>query len=230
MENYFNYFTEIEEHFCRRRGTLLRISPLDWDLIQTWKEAGIPLEAVLRGIDVTFERFNRRPSKARKINGLGWCTQEVLAAAENIKEASVGSKREESQSAAGLDTAAISSFLITNAKQLCCAELTPQVQAVATEVAAVLDTLAAGLKESSGTPGLEDLERHLTVLEEKILAALTVATPEAELLSVRAEADREIMPYRGKMPGAQIAQLQKQFLHRRLLEKAKLPRLSLFYL
>jgi len=230
VENYFNYFTEIEEHFCRRRGTLLRISPLDWDLIQTWKEAGIPLEAVLRGIDVTFERFNRRPSKARKINGLGWCTQEVLAAAENIKEASVGSKREESQSAAGLDTAAISSFLITNAKQLCCAELTPQVQAVATEVAAVLDTLAAGLKESSGTPGLEDLERHLTVLEEKILAALTVATPEAELLSVRAEADREIMPYRGKMPGAQIAQLQKQFLHRRLLEKAKLPRLSLFYL
>jgi hypothetical protein len=230
VENYFNYFTEIEEHFCRQRGTLLHVSPLDWDLIRTWKEAGIPLEAVLRGIDLTFERFNRRPSKTRKINGLGWCTQEVLAAAEGMKEAAVGSKREESQAAAGLDAGAISSFLLANAKQLRGAETTQQVQAVAAEVATTLENLAAGLKESSGYISLEDLERHLTVLEEKILAALTVATPEAELLSVRAEADREIMPYRGKMPGAQIAQLQKQFLHRRLLEKTKLPRLSLFYL
>jgi hypothetical protein len=44
VDNYFNYYTEIEEHFCRRRGTLLTVSTLDWALMTTWKEAGIPLQ------------------------------------------------------------------------------------------------------------------------------------------------------------------------------------------
>ena len=79
-------------------------------------------------------------------------------------------------------------------------------------------------------PRLEDLERRLTVLEEKLLAALTVSATENELFELRTEADREIAPYRSKMPGAQIQQLQKQFIHKRLFEKAKIPRLSLFYL
>ena len=78
--------------------------------------------------------------------------------------------------------------------------------------------------------GLEDLERRLTVLEEKLLAALTMTTPENDLFALRSEADREIAPYRGKMPGVQIEQLQKQLIHKRLFEKAKIPRLSLFYL
>ena len=49
--NYFNYFTEIEERFQQRRGSILLLSTLDWALIETWQEAGIPLDAALRGID-----------------------------------------------------------------------------------------------------------------------------------------------------------------------------------
>ncbi len=90
VENYFNYFTEIEEHFQRRRGTLLILSPLDWALMETWKDAGIPLEAVLRGIDTSFEKWERRPRRTRKVNGLAYCAQEVLASAEELKEAAVG--------------------------------------------------------------------------------------------------------------------------------------------
>ena len=90
MENYFNYFTEIEERFQRRRGTVLLLSPLDWALMETWKDAGISLEAVLRGIDVTFDKWDRRPRKTRKVNGLAFCAQEVLASAEEMKEAAVG--------------------------------------------------------------------------------------------------------------------------------------------
>ena len=89
VENYFNYFTEIEEHFLKRRGGGLLLSTLDWALIETWKDAGIPLEAVLRGIDNTFDHYDQRPEN-RKINGLGFCSQEVLAAAEDMKEAAVG--------------------------------------------------------------------------------------------------------------------------------------------
>lgn len=230
MENYFKYFSEIESHFCRRRGTLLQVSTLDWTLIETWKDAGVPLEAVLRGIDVTFDRYERRPRKTKKINGLAWCAQEVLTAAEEMKEAAVGSGREESKADMGLGAAEIAQYFSRNAEQLRSTEASPEVQAVAAGCATSLEELAASYSAGSSPGRLEDLERRMTVLEEKLIAVLMVATPEQQLVSLRAEADREIAPYRSKMPASQIDQLLKQFVHKRLLEQAKMPRLSLFYM
>src|SRR5207247_1067611 len=117
VDNYYNYFTEIEEHFQRRRGGILMLSTLDWALIETWKDAGIPLEAVLRGIDATFEHYEQRPSKTRKVNGLGFCAQEVLAAAKAMKEAAVGIAVE-TQPTKGFDAAEIAAFLRKNASEL----------------------------------------------------------------------------------------------------------------
>ena len=71
-QNYFNYFTETEEHFQRARGTgLFRLSPLDWALIEAWKNAGVPLEAVLRGIDTAFETLpEERRAEAKRVEAL----------------------------------------------------------------------------------------------------------------------------------------------------------------
>ncbi|HWG50809.1 MAG TPA: hypothetical protein VN669_14010 [Candidatus Acidoferrales bacterium] len=207
-----------------------QLSPLDWTLIETWKDAGIPLEAVLRGIDVTFDNYERRPRKAKKINGLGWCVQEVLSAAEEMKEAAVGSSQEMARADEGLGAAEIAKYFSRNAEQLRKAAAPPQVQAVTKECAATLEELAASYFAGSAPGQLEDLERRMTVLEEKLIAALTITAAEDELVLFRAEADREIAPYRSKMPSAQIEQLLKQFVHKRLLEKAKMPRLSLFYM
>jgi hypothetical protein len=228
VENYFNYFTEIEDHYRRRRGSHLLVSQLDWALMMTWKDAGIPLEAVLRGIDSAFDRYDRKPKKTKKINSLAFCAQEVLTAAEEMKEAAVGSSRQEPASSAGLEAEEIAKFFQQNAEKLSQAHVDKEAQLVARECAATLTDLASSL---GATPlRLEELERRLTVLEEKLLAALTVSATENELFELRTEADREIAPYRSKMPGAQIQQLQKQFIHKRLFEKAKIPRLSLFYL
>ncbi|HEY2001065.1 MAG TPA: hypothetical protein VGG80_02045, partial [Acidobacteriaceae bacterium] len=92
MQNYINYFTEIEEHFQRRRGSILLLSTLDWALIDTWREAGVPLAAVLRGIDAAFDKYEARQTKARmrKVNGLAWCAQAVMEAVETMQEAAVG--------------------------------------------------------------------------------------------------------------------------------------------
>jgi hypothetical protein len=229
VDNYFNYYTEIEEHFCKRRGTLLTVSTLDWALMTTWKEAGIPLEAVLRGIDEAFEKYERRPSKTQKINGLAYCAQAVLMTAEEMKEAAVGAQPEKASSNQGLQHEEIASYFAANAKKLRQAQSAPAVQLVAKECAVTLTDLASTLATATHIR-LEDLERRLTVMEEKLLAALTMTTPENELFTLRTEADREIAPYRSKMPGVQIEQLQKQFIHKRLFEKAKIPRLSLFYL
>ena len=115
MENYFNYFTEIEEHFQRRRGSGLLLNTLDWALIETWKDAGIPLAAVLRGIDEAFDRYDARPSKTRKVNSLAYCAQEVLATAEEMKEAAAGgsasaSASNEPKGDSGFENASVADF------------------------------------------------------------------------------------------------------------------------
>ena len=103
MENYFNYFTEIEQQYQRRRGTIVPLSTLDWTLIETWKDAGIPLEAVLRGVDMAFDRYDQRASKTKKVNSLAYCAQEVLASAEDMKEAAVGVATEDVVGAEGVE-------------------------------------------------------------------------------------------------------------------------------
>ncbi len=229
MENYFNYFTEIEQRFQQRRGGALLLSTLDWALIETWKDAGVPLDAVLRGIDSAFDRYDARPAKTRKINSLAYCSQEVLAAAEDMKEAAVGATR--SEKPAGIDLQEIAAYLKKNADRLeaCGAQppsavLLPMVM----DVARGLRELADGIPTAK--PSLEDVERRLTVMEEKLFAVLLAGTPDEELVAIRAEADREMAPYRRNMSGPQLEQLHKQFVHKRLLEKHKVPRLSLFYL
>jgi hypothetical protein len=253
MPDYFNYFTEIEEHFCRRRGTVIMCSTLDWALMETWKQAGIPLEAVLRGIDDAFDRYDARPRKTRKINSLAYCAQAVLAAVEDAQDASVGAHRD-AKPESGLESPSIASFLEQNAAKL--ESLLHRVNSegaddgapreagnqkretgnlpqaacpVVQESARALRDLAGGLKEAQATP-LEDLERRLTVMEEKLFAVLMGGTPDDQLVAVRAESDRELAPYRRKMTAAQIDHLQKQYLHKRLLEYYGIPRLSLFYM
>ena len=238
MENYFNYFTEIEEHFLRRRGGGLLLTTLDWALIETWKEAGIPLEAALRGIDDAFDRYDQRPSKSRKINSLAYCSQAVLGAAEEMKEASVGRETSDSPAAKvshdGFEPSEIAKFLQHSAELLEKAKLPHSrqisVEASARDIATTLRNLAEVIHDAKAPPKLEELERRLTVLEEKMFAALLAATSDEEIVAVRAQADRELAPYRRNMSAAQIDQLQKQYVHKRLLEKYHLPRLSLFYM
>lgn len=231
MDNYFNYFTEIEEHFQRRRGGALLLSTLDWALIEIWKDAGIPLEAVLRGIDAAFDRYDQRPSKTKKVNSLAYCSQEVLTAAEDMKEAAVG-VAPVSKTDRGFDAKEIAAFLERCAVELDKAQLPSRAgvvpEAVARETAATLREMAEHIKAK--LPRLEDLERRLNVLEEKLFAILLAVVQDDEVVQVRALADRELAPYRSKMASAQVEQLQKQFVHKKLLERYKLPRLSLFYL
>jgi len=241
VENYFNYFTEIEEHFLKRRGGGLLLSTLDWALIETWKNAGIPLEAVLRGIDAAFDRYDERPEKTRKVNSLAYCSQEVLTASEDMKEemkettleASPSPVQDGSREPGGIANADIIAFLRRNAEQLATAKM-PEANGVSAgplvvEATSTLWGLADDLEHRT-KPRLEELERKLTVMEEKLFAVLLAATSDDQVVAVRAQADRELAPYRRKMIAAQIEQLHKQYIHKKLLEKYGLPRLSLFYM
>jgi hypothetical protein len=230
--------------FQQRRGSLLMLSTLDWALIETWREAGVPLDAVLRGINAAFDklaaRSQRSTRRSRKVNGLAWCAQAVLEAVEQANAAAIGAQPDSDskpQRDSGFETARIRRYLLRNAALLDQADLP-----AAAETASRLRALAADLSSSSAaeesaspaheppTLNLEELDRTLTVLEEKLFAALLTATPEAQLLALREQAARELAPYRGKMHAVQIKQVQQQFLQKRLLDAHSLVRLSLFYM
>jgi hypothetical protein len=231
VENYYNYFTEIEERFQQRRGSILLLSTLDWALIETWREAGIPLEAVLRGIDQAFDRYDARQSRSRgrRVNGLAWCAQEVMSAAEDMREASVGAAKPHSDTtSAGLGQQRIATHLDEAAAKLRTARLTGLAAQTATEIAERLAALAQSAREHA--PNLEDLERSLTVLEEKLLTFVMATTSEGEMTALREQSAQAIAPYRRRMQALQIRQIEQQFLHKQLLEKHDLPRLSLFYM
>ncbi len=226
MQNYFNYFTEIEERFQQRRGSLLMLSTLDWALIEAWREVGVPLQAVLRGIDEAFDKHDAQKLRAgskrqRKINGLAWAAQSVMAAAEAAVDASTGQRVEPARPVreSGFEGEPVALYLETNA-----ALLEPADAALGQR----LRELAADVR--SGGTDLEALDRTLTMLEEKLYAALLAQAPEAEVVELRAQASRELAPYRGRMQAVQIRQVEQQFLQKRLLELRGLPRLSLFYM
>ena len=238
MQNYFNFFTEIEEHFQRRRGTLLMLSTLDWALIATWQEAGFPLEAVLAGIDATFDKYAARQAKgrARRINGLAYCSQEVLRAVEDMHEAAVGATRKKTYTPeeSGFEAARIGAYLRSAATQLQRVSVPPDIQTVFVQAAAKLVELAGsvegGSEKDSDTPTMEVLERHLLVLEDQLFAALQAFTPAEKLVEYREHSARELAPYRSRLQTTQIRQIEQQFLRRCLFEQYKVPRLSLFYM
>jgi hypothetical protein len=228
VQNYFNYFTEIEEHFQRRRGSLLLLSTLDWALIETWREAGLPLAAVLRGIDDAFDKYEARqrsqPNKRlRHVNGLAWAAQAVLTAAEEMKEAAIGANPADAAET-GFEAERVAQHL---------RETAAAIKSVSTASHSVTEPIAARLRELAdlaGSQKLEELERTLTALEERLFALLLTQISEELLVSFKAEAARGLAGYRSRMSAVQLRQVEQQFVHKRLLEHYKLPRLSLFYM
>lgn len=218
--NYFNYFTEIEEHFQRARGAaLFLLSPLDWALIETWKDAGVPLEAVLRGIDAAFEKWHARKKKLHQVNSLAYCAQAVFTEAQIMAGAMPPRNTKEIEAPFSLES--LIAFLSGNALEL-------RKQPPFLEIAESLDHLAN--EAAIHYANLEELEQRLSALEDKMKAIARVSQTGEDLFEARRELDSTLRPYRGKMTADQLAVLERQYLERHLLEKTNLPRLSLFYL
>src|ERR1700678_2821794 len=212
--NYFNYFTEIEEYFWRKRGAHLLVSPLDWAILETWQKADIPVNVVQKGIDRAFESWerSRRAAGGRQLKSLAYCVDAVLDAATEAAEAAAGTGPEVKSSRAGAEPFSreeLRKYLQRNAVRLRAAagKLRSAVGAAAgagalamrfAETAQKLDD-AAPLLDAPGALDLEDFERRMTVLEEKLAAALAADADDEALLAIRREKDRALAPYRRKM-------------------------------
>lgn len=233
--NYFNYFTEIEEYFWKKRGAHLLVSPLDWAIMETWQKAGVPLEAVLKGIDSAFESYGRsRRGAGKPLKSLAYCTDAVLDAATEIQEAAAGATPKSKTSAPEpFSRDELRAYFERNAEQITAAAgkrqaSHPDLASRLTDFAISLNSISS-LLDTPGALDLEDLERRLTVLDEKIQAALTQYATEEQMLRIRREVDSQLTHYRRKMKAEQIALVERQYIQKRLLEEFGLPRLSLYY-
>ena len=200
--NYFNYFTEIERFYQSKRQSFTLLSTLDWVLIEGWKEQGIPLELVLKGMDRAFSRAKR------KINSLAYCVRAIDEVCEEQKELTI-----EAPALPDFDQDEVAIYI---------QKLAQQVEGYDTKIAESIRCITASdLK-------LVDLE--LSALEEKLIAKLKVETDDKDMIELKQSVESELNPFRSTMTAPQLAMVEQQLWRRKLLEKYQLPRLSLFYL
>jgi hypothetical protein len=202
--NYFNYFTEVERFYQSKRESFTLLSTLDWVLIENWKEQGVPLEIVLKGIDRAFSHLKRK----RKINSLAYCVKAVEAVIEEQKDLTV-------------EAPELPDFQEDEVRQY--------VGKLADDVARLDESIAASVRVVD-VNDLRSAEQTLSALEEKLIAKLKFTADDATMVALKREVDGELNPFRSTMTAPQLVMLEQQMWRRKLLERFNVPRLSLFYL
>ena len=231
--NYFNYFTEIEDAFVRRRGKHLFLSPLDWALMETWKQQGIPLHIVLRGVERSFDSFEARPRK-RSVKSLLYCQEEVEAQYAEWVEARVGAS--EHSDSAESDKTPFSATAISEHLQRCHGALASlgrsrkddDLSEALTRAASLLEEIQNDLS-GSGVLDTRRLEDSLTGLERMLNEAMLAVVSATELDALKRGVKDQLKPYRSQMEAAVYKQTFDNLLLKRLREQFAVPRLSLFY-
>jgi hypothetical protein len=249
--NYFNYFTEIEDAFIRRRGKHLLLSPMDWALIEGWKARGVPLHIVLRGVEQSFDSYEARPRR-RSVKSLFYCQEEVEAQYAEWLESQVGAGTSADAAAEGNtpapdELAATGNGALPFPREVIAghlAESRAQLERAgeghgqrgAGELCEALARAAARLSDlekdfaAAARPDAEQLEGALNDLENLLDRALRADLAPERLAARRAEAAAQLEPYRKRMERATYEQTLDSLLAKLLREEAGLPRLSLFYL
>ncbi len=234
--NYFNYFSEIEETFIRRRGRNLLLSPLDWALIETWQERGIPLRIVLRGIEKVFDGVDKQTAQKRTVKSLIYCREEIEAQyAEWLKtqvgkngDGKVQSPKSEVQNPKSPDSNLFSDEAISAHLEKVSADLKKAGQKSEAELRETLENVLRQLvnlkHNSQDTESLEkSLEKFDALIDQSLLK-------NSETGKLKVEIEKQIASYRGKMESEVYRRTFDLMLLKRLRERAEIPRLSLFFL
>jgi hypothetical protein len=237
--NYFSYFSEIEDTFVRRRGKHLLLSPMDWALIESWKERGVPLHVALRAIEHAFDSYEAKKRK-RSVKTLLYCQEEVEAQYAEWLESRVGS-HEESQEEREEDArtpfprAVVLAHLARSREELInLADARRQTSAdefceALTRATALLEELENDYA-AAVQPDARRLEDSLTGVERMLSDALRATVSTNQLDEVRDEVKGQLRPYRAHMDASVYEQTMNNLVLKRLREQFGVPRLSLFYL
>ncbi len=228
--NYFNYFSEIEETFIRRRGRNLLLSPLDWALIETWQERNVPLHIVLRAIEKVFDSVDKQPARKRSVKSLLYCREEIEAQYAEWLDAQTGKNGTNGRGKIHTDTqnTLVSTEAFGAHLEKVSAELETAAKKVNGELRTTLETIIKKLSElESQSFEAENLELHLEKYDSLIDVSLSKSV---ETDKLRAEIEKQLASYKNKMEREVYQRTFDLMLLKRLREQLKIPRLSLFYL
>jgi len=239
--NYYNYFTQIEEHFVRRRGKHLLISPMDWGLIAAWRDAGVPLQVALRGIDLAMDGFSARQRGSSKVNSLCYCHDSVMAEYANHLESHLGESSENVSTPAGGHAASMGDEhgsaatlqLISErmSEITSCSEKQSSESAVdgITRVIARLEAVRQNV-EAAGRVDAEALERDLAIIDELLLTQLQASIPPEQMTEWEKEAKKELKVYRKRLPKETYEKIHGNFIREKIHRKFNIGELSIFRL
>ena len=226
--NYFNYFSEIEESFIRRRGKNLFLSPLDWALIETWQEREIPLHIILRGIEKVFDNYEKSKKK-RTIKSLAFCSEEIEAQYEEWLESQVGKNTEEIEETSN-DEGFTNDSISEHLENILC-ELNEVKSKLNKDLVITLDRILSRLTELKTTfTNAEKLEEDLTNLEKLLDEALLKESDGELLQKFKSETSQELQTYKKTMEEEVYQRTFELLLLKKLRLEMGIPRLSLFYL
>jgi hypothetical protein len=238
MMNYFNYFTEIENHFVKKRGKHLLLSPMDWNLIAVWRETGIPLQVALRGIDIAMDNFFARQHRGiSKVNTLCYCHDSVMAEYAGHQESRVGESAEQTQ----VETSARDESGRTEVLEFLSVRI-DEIKTLSTKRyldESVLDSIqrAQGrleeimrhLETGAGVDS-EALERDMGIVDEILMEGLIPAVSAEQMAEWENEAKAELKIYKKRLPKETYARIHSNFMHSRVRQHFQIGELSIFHL
>jgi hypothetical protein len=240
--NYFNYFTEVEQHFARRRAKHIIVSPLDFAMIESWKDMGVPLHIILRAIDRVFDAYDAKPVKTRLINTIIYCEQEVMVGFEEYKHSRIGATQEtDGDVSVGrsvpppFSKETVIEFLelgVSDLGRLIGRLKHSEFELLKEAVERAIQRLHLLIADAKSAQELnfESLERELTRLESVVYEALTNCVAEEEIEKLRKEGAKQLKEYKKRMERVVYDQTLSNYVAKGLREQYGIPRLSLFYL
>ncbi len=223
--NYFNYYTEIEETFVRRRGKHLFLSPLDWAMIEAWQERGIPLHIVIRSIESVFDVFDKQPPGTRTIKSLLYCREEIEVQYNEWLTSQTGKSGDGSNDAASVfSTEAVADHIEKSIVTLKAISMDGLHEDIARAITR-LEELAANMSSD-----FETVDKTLSDIEKLIDRAMLINWEPAHLKALEKEVAGQLRAYKAEMEPDVYKNTFELMLLKRLREEASIPRLGLFYL
>ncbi|HQZ82796.1 MAG TPA: hypothetical protein PLR83_06215 [Pyrinomonadaceae bacterium] len=223
--NYFNYYTEIEDTFVRRRGKHLFLSPLDWAMIEAWKGRGIPLHIVVRSIEAVFDVFDRQPAGTRTIKSLFYCREEIEIQYKEWQTSQTGKGREQAADANG-------EFTVERVREHideCAEQLTACAMASLSEGIARAVTHLSEIKANL-TDDFDTVDKTLSDVERLLDRTLIENWEPNHLAGLEASVKTQLKPYKSEMEPEKYRQTYELMLMKKLREEAGVPRLGLYFL
>lgn len=225
--SYYNYFTEIEEYFVRKRGKHLLVSPLDWSLIESWKQLGIPLHVVFRGIDQAFQKHEARGSQKR-INSIFYCQPSVIECFEEFRRARIGEAEIPKDEGESRGQKLLPAIQRLEEQLQTAAGRFPDREAIS-RVRLRLSELVAEVT-GGRLPSLPAVEETLQTGDAILIEGARRRLDPDRLKEFEKDARRELKMYKKKVSPEMYVRIQDNYIKRRIREEFGLPELTLFFL